>query len=184
MGWQLVIPQLNSAGFSNKYGVFPEPPITTATSPLATATSTIGVIGGPNGNGQWGVTSQQADHTMTPQKTATVMNFVAWLFTPPHLGYWIRINQSGADIPTETTAPIVNLPGLKSLVPAAKVPTVVDVVLDDVLSTAATNQGLRLVQGYVDGSMSYSSFASQWQSLLTSAAQTYATTNHVDLSKY
>ena len=112
------------------------------------------------------------------------MNFLAWLFTPPHLGYWIRINQSGADIPTETTAPIVNLPGLKSLVPAAKVPTVVDVVLDDVLSTAATNQGLRLVQGYVDGSMSYSSFASQWQSLLASAAQTYATTNHVDLSKY
>ena len=183
-GGSWYIPQLNSAGFSNKYGVFPEPPITTATSPLATATSTIGVIGGPNGNGQWGVTSQQADHTMTPQKTATVMNFVAWLFTPPHLGYWIRINQSGADIPTETTAPIVNLPGLKSLVPAAKVPTVVDVVLDDVLSTAATNQGLRLVQGYVDGSMSYSSFASQWQSLLTSAAQTYATTNHVDLSKY
>jgi hypothetical protein len=183
-GGSWYIPQLNSAGFSDKYGVFPEPPITTATSPLATGTSTIGVIGGPNGNGQWGVTSQQADHTMTPQKTATVMNFVAWLFTPPHLGYWIRINQSGADIPTETTAPIVNLPGLKSLVPAAKVPTVVDVVLDDVLSTAATNQGLRLVQGYVDGSMSYSSFASQWQSLLTSAAQTYATTNHVDLSKY
>ena len=183
-GGSWYIPQLNSAGFSDKYGVFPEPPITTATSPLASATSTIGVIGGPYGNGQWGVTSQQADHTMTPQKTATVMNFVAWLFTPPHLGYWIRINQSGADIPTETTAPIVNLPGLKSLVPAAKVPTVVDVVLDDVLSTAATNQGLRLVQGYVDGSMSYSSFASQWQSLLTSAAQTYATTNHVDLSKY
>src|SRR5215469_5648879 len=183
-GGSWYIPQLNSAGFSNKYGVFPEPPITTATSPMATGTSTIGVIGGPNGNGQWGVTSQQADHTMTPQKTATVMNFVAWLFTPPHLGYWIRINQSGADIPTETTAPIVNLPGLKSLVPAAKVPTVVEVVLDDVLSTAATNQGLRLVQGYVDGSMSYSSFASQWQSLLTSAAQTYATTNHVDLSKY
>ena len=183
-GGSWYIPQLDSAGFHGKYGVFPEPPITADTTPLGLGTSTVGMIGGPNGNGQWGVTSQQADHTMTPQKTATVMNFVAWLFTPPHLGYWIRINQSGADIPTETTAPIVNLPGLKSLVPAAKVPTVVDVVLDDVLSTAATNQGLRLVQGYVDGSMSYSTFASQWQSLLTSAAQAYATTNHVDLSKY
>jgi hypothetical protein len=183
-GGSWYIPQLNSAGFSNKYGVFPEPPITTATSPLATGISTVGVIGGPNGNGQWGVTSQQADHTMTAAKTATVMNFLAWLFTPPHLGYWIRVNQSGADIPTETTAPIVNLPGLKSLVPAAKVPTVVDVVLDDVMTTAATNQGLRLVQEYVDGSMSYSAFASQWQSLLTSAAQSWANTNHVDLSKY
>ena len=32
---------------------------------------------------------------MTPAKTATVMNFVAWLFTPQHLGNWIKINQSG-----------------------------------------------------------------------------------------
>ena len=184
-GGSWYIPQLSSAGFSTtKFGVFPEPPITTTSSPLATGTSTVGVIGGPNGNGQWGVTSQQADHTMTPAKTKMVMNFLAWLFTPPHLGYWIRINQSGADIPTETTAPTVNLPGLKTLVPTAKVATVVDVVLDDVLSTAATNSGLRLIQAYVNGSMSYSSFASQWQSLLTSAANSWATTNHVDLSKY
>src|SRR5262249_41910944 len=135
-------------------------------------------------NGQWGVTSQHADKTMTTAKTATVLNFVAWLFTPQHLGYWIKVNQSGADIPTETAAPTVNLPGLKSLVPTGKVPTGVDVVLDDVLSTAATNSGLRLVQEYVDGSLSYSGFASQWQSLLTSSAQAYASQNHIDLSKY
>jgi raffinose/stachyose/melibiose transport system substrate-binding protein len=184
-GGSWYIPQLSSAGFPpSKFGVFPEPPITTASSPLATGTSTLGIIGGPNGNGQWGVTSQQADHTMTPAKTKTVMNFLAWLFTPQHLGYWIKINQSGADIPTETAAPALNLPGLRSLVPPGKVTTVVDVVLDDVLSTAATNSGLRLVQQYVNGSMSYSSFASQWQSLLTSAANSWATTNHVDLSKY
>jgi raffinose/stachyose/melibiose transport system substrate-binding protein len=184
-GGSWYIPQLASAGFSTaKFGVFPEPPITTASSPLASGTSTVGIIGGPNGNGQWGVTSAQADHSMTPAKTKTVMNFLAWLFTPQHLGYWIKINQSGADIPTETAAPTVNLPGLKALVPTGKVPTVVDVVLDDVLSTAATNSGLRLVQEYVNGSLSYSSFASQWQSLLTSAANSWATTNHVDLSKY
>jgi raffinose/stachyose/melibiose transport system substrate-binding protein len=184
-GGSWYIPQLSSAGYpTSKFGVFPEPPITTATSPLATGTSTVGVIGGPNGNGQWGVTSQQADHSMTPQKTATVMNFLAWLFTPQHLGYWIKINQAGADIPTEPEAPTLNLPGLRSLVPTAKVATVVDVVLDDVLSTAATNQGLRLLQAYVNGSMSYPSFATQWQSLLNSAAQSWATTNHVDLSKY
>jgi extracellular solute-binding protein len=183
-GGSWYIPQLNSAGFSDKYGVFPEPPITTATSSLASGTSTVGLIGGPNGNGQWGVTSQHADSTMTPAKTATVMNFLAWLFTPPHLGNWIKINQAGADIPTETDAPTVNLPGLPSLVPAGKVTTVVDVILDDVLSTAATNSGLRLVQDYIDGSMAYPAFASQWQSLLTSSAQAWATQNHVDLSKY
>ena len=183
-GGSWYIPQLNSAGFSDKYGVFPEPPITSASTPLGLGTSTVGLIGGPNGNGQWGVTSQHADSTMTPAKTATVMNFVAWLFTPPHLGNWIKINQSGADIPTETDAPTLNLPGLQSLVPTGKVTTVVDVVLDDVLSTAATNSGLRLVQDYIDGSMSYSAFASQWQSLLTSSAQAWATQNHVDLNKY
>jgi raffinose/stachyose/melibiose transport system substrate-binding protein len=183
-GGSWFIPQLNSAGFSNKYGVFPEPPITTASTPLATGTSTIGIIGGPNGNGQWGVTSQHADSTMSPAKTATVMNFLAWLFTPSHLGNWIKINQAGGDVPTEPAAPVLRLAGLKSLVPAGKVPTVIDVVLDDVLSTAATNSGLRLVQDYVDGSMSYSSFATQWQSLLTSSAQAWATQNHVDLGKY
>jgi hypothetical protein len=112
------------------------------------------------------------------------MNFVAWLFTPQHLGNWIKINQAGADIPTETGAPSVNLPGLSSLVPSGKVGTVVDVVLDDVLTTAATNSGLRLVQEYIDGQVSFSAFSAQWQSLLTSAAQQYASTNHVDLSKY
>ncbi len=164
--------------------MFPEPPITGTTTPLALGTSTVGVIGGPNGNGQWGVTSQHADSTMTTQKTSTVMNFLSWLFTPDHLGDWIKINQSGADIPTETAAPTVNLPGLKNLVPTGKVPTVVDVMLDDVLSTAATNSGLRLVQSYIDGSLSYTAFASQWQSLLNSSAQQWATQNHVDLSKY
>ncbi len=184
-GGSWYIPQLSSAGFStSKFGVFPEPPITTASTPLATGTSTVGIIGGPNGNGQWGVTSQQADHTMTPQKTKVVMNFLAWLFTPQHLGYWINIQNQGGEIPDEPAAPIVNVPGLKSLVPAHKVPTVVDVILDDVLGTGPTNSGLRLVQSYVDGQMSYSAFAGQWQALLTSAAQSWATQNHVDLSKY
>ena len=183
-GGSWFIPQLNSAGFAGKYGVFPEPPITPATTPLATSTSTVGVIGGPNGNGQWSLTSQKADSSMTPAKTAKVMDFLAWLFTPAHLGNWIKISQSGANIPTEPAAPTLNLPGLKSLVPTTKVPTVVDVVLDDVLSTAATNSGLRIVQTYVDGSLSYSAFATQWQSLLTSAAQAYATQNNINLSKY
>ena len=184
-GGSWYIPQLASAGLpTSKFGVFPEPPITSATTSFGLGTSTVGVIGGPNGNGQWGITSQQADKTMTPAKTKVVMNFIAWLFTPQHLGYWIKINQQGGDIPTETAAPTVNLPGLKSLVPSGKVPTVVDVILDDVLSTAATNSGLRLIQNYVNGSMSYAAFSTAWQSLLTSAAQSYATQNHVNLSKY
>jgi raffinose/stachyose/melibiose transport system substrate-binding protein len=183
-GGSWYIPQLNSAGYSGKYGVFPEPPITGTSTPLGLGTQTVGMIGGPNGNGQWGVTSQKADSSMTAAKTAMLMDFVAWLFTPQHLGSWIKINQSGADIPTETGAPGVNLPGLSSLVPSGKVGTVVDVVLDDVLSTAATNSGLRLVQEYIDGQLSYGAFSSQWQSLLTNSAQQWASANHVNLGKY
>ncbi|HLI00100.1 MAG TPA: extracellular solute-binding protein [Acidimicrobiales bacterium] len=178
------IPQLDSQGFSGKYGVFPEPTITSATTPLALNTVTRGLIGGPNGNGEWSVTSQKADKTMTPAKTKTVMNFLAWLFTPPHLGYWIKISQQGGDIPTEPSAPTVNLPGLKSLLPSGKVPTVVLPVLGGLLTSASSNDGLRLLQEYLNGSLSYSSFASQWQKILTTAASTWATQNHFDLSKY
>lgn len=183
-GGSWFFPQLDSAGFTNKYGVFPEPTITKATTPFATGTDTRGVIGGPNGNGQWGVTSQKADSTMTPAKTAVVMNFLAWLSTPKNLGYWIRINQQGGDIPTEPSAPTLNIPGLKSLVPSGKVPVVVDVLLDDVLGTAPSNSALRLVQSYVDGSASFSSFSSSWQTLLTSSAQSWAAQNKVNLGKY
>ena len=60
MGRQLVHPAAGLGGLLNgKFGVFPEPPITTASSPLASGTSTVGIIGGPNGNGQWGVTSRR-----------------------------------------------------------------------------------------------------------------------------
>jgi raffinose/stachyose/melibiose transport system substrate-binding protein len=183
-GGSWYIPDLKSAGFAGKYGVFPEPTITSATTAYALNTITRGVIGGPNGNGQWGVTSQKADSTMTPAKTATVMNFLAWLFKPANLGYWINQSQQGGEIPLEIGSPTLNVPGLSSLVPAGKVPVVVDVVLDDVLTTAATNSGLRLVQEYMDGSLSYSGFAGQWQSLLTSAAQAWATQNHVNLNSY
>ena len=127
-GGSWYIPQLNSAGFTDKYGVFPEPPITSTTTPAGLGTSTVGVIGGPNGNGQWGVTSQQADKTMTPQKTTTVMNFLAWLFTPAAPG--LLDQDQPVRAPTSRPRP----PRRRSTCPASrawcrpsKVPTVVDV---------------------------------------------------------
>ena len=53
-GGSWYIPQLDSAGYSGKYGVFPEPPITRHHPARHRVTTTVGVIGGPNGNGQWG----------------------------------------------------------------------------------------------------------------------------------
>jgi raffinose/stachyose/melibiose transport system substrate-binding protein len=182
-GGSWFIPQLNSAGFSGKFGLFPEPTVTSATSPYSAAVSTKGVIGGPNGDGQWSITSEKADHSMTPAKTNTVMNFMAWLFTPQHIGAEVKDwGQGGADIPTVIGAPVPNVPGLSTLVPATAPPTVVDVALDDVLSTNTTNAGLRLVSQLMAGGVSFSSFSSQWDALLQSGAQAYATQNHIDLN--
>ena len=54
----------------------------------------------------------------------------------------------------------------------------------DVNHAQVTNGLDDAVEESVNGSLSYSVFASQWQSLLTSAAQQWATQNHVDLNKY
>ena len=184
-GGSWFIPQLASAGYSGKFGLFPEPPITQATTPYATGVSTKGVIGGPNGDGQWSITSAKADHSMTTAKTNTVMNFMAWLFTPQHIGPEVKDwGQGGSFIPTVTGAALANVPGLASLVPATPPKVVVDVALDDVLSTNTTNTGLRFLTSYLSGGMSFSAFASQWDSLLQSGAQAYATQNNISLAKY
>lgn len=145
--------------------------------------STKGVIGGPNGSGQWSITSQKADHSMTPAKTKVVMNFMEWIFAPDHIGPEVEgWGNGGSYIPTIKGAATPNIPGLASLVPAKQPPTVVDIALDDVLSTNTTNAGLRLVTELMSGGISFSGFSSQWESLLKSGAQAWASTNHVDLS--
>ncbi len=182
-GGSWFIPQLNGAGFTGKYGLFAEPPVTSATSPYSAAVSTKGVIGGPNGAGQWSITSQKADSSMTPAKTETVMNFMAWLFTAEHLSAEVKDwGQGGSFIPTVKGAPVPNVPGLASLVPATAPPTVVDIALDDVLSTDTTNTGLRLVSQLMAGGTTFDNFAKQWDQLLQSGAQAYAKQNKIDLN--
>jgi hypothetical protein len=83
-----------------------------------------------------------------------------------------------------TGAAVPNIPGLASLVPATPPSVVVDVALDDVLSTNTTNTGLRFLSSYMSGGMSFSAFASQWDSLLRSGAQAYAAQNNINLGKY
>ena len=100
-----------------KFGVFPEPPITTASSPLA--------LRNLHGRGHLACRTATASGAsppsartalITPAKTATVMNFMARLFTAAPRRP-AEISGNGADIPTETGAPMVNLPGLNNLVP-------------------------------------------------------------------
>jgi hypothetical protein len=83
-----------------------------------------------------------------------------------------------------TGAALANVPGLASLVPVTPPKVVVDVALDDVLSTNTTNTGLRFLSSYMSGGMSFSAFASQWDSVLQSGAQAYAAQNNVNLGQY
>ncbi len=182
-GGSWFIPQLDTAGFTGKYGLFPEPTVTSATSPHSAAVSTKGVIGGPNGAGQWSITSQKADQSMTPAKTKKVMDFMAWLYTPEHIGAEVKDwGQGGSYIPTVKGAPVPDVSGLASLVPATAPPTVVDIALDDVLSTDTTNTGLRMVSQLMAGGISFSDFSSRWDDLLQSGAKAYASANHINLN--
>ena len=185
-GGSWYFPQLASLGFAGKYGVFPEPRITKATTPLATGISTEGVIGGPNGPGQWGMTTEKADHTMTPAKTAVVMNFLAWLTTPKNLGYWLADATGNSGIPTEPTAPAPNIPGIGALVPTGKVAFGLGALVDGVFTAAAATSGSRLIEEYMDGTLNYAAFASAYGQALTSGAAAWAAaqTPPVNLSKY
>ena len=177
-------PVLNSLGFAGKYGIFAEPTITTTTSQYSANLSTRGVIGGPNGFPEWSVTTEKADNTMTPAKTKVVMNFLAWLYTPAHLGAIVKNEGDGADIPVEPAAPSGGSVGMSSLLPTGKVITVVDGPLESTLGASAENEAMRLVSAYLSDDVSFSSFSSQWQSMLVTAADQWAAENHVDLAKY
>jgi ABC-type glycerol-3-phosphate transport system substrate-binding protein len=182
-GGSWFIPQLNAAGYTGKYGLFPEPTVTSSTSKYSAAVSTKGVIGGPNGDGQWSITSNKADASMTSKKTDTVMDFMAWLYTPEHIGAEVKgWGQGGSYIPTVKGAPIPDVAGLSSLVPATAPPTVVDIALDGVLSSTTTNNGLRLVSQLMAGGISFGDFSTKWDELLQSGAQAYAKQNKFDLN--
>lgn len=181
-GGSWFIPQLNQAGFEGKYGLFAEPPITKSTSQYAAGLDTRGVIGGPNGSGQWSVVTQRASKTMTPQKTNTVMDFIAWLYTPKHIGDEVRDwGQGGSNIPTIKGAAVPNVPGLTSLVPSSQPPVIVDAALDSVLSAKTTNSGMRLLPEMLNGGTTFSDFSAKWDQLLQSGAEDWAKTNNTDL---
>jgi hypothetical protein len=75
-------PLLDQDGYTGKWGVFQLPNVTTANTPYATGVNPTGVIGGPNGAGNWAVTTQRADSSMTSAKTKQVVNFLEYLTSP------------------------------------------------------------------------------------------------------
>lgn len=180
-----MLASLNNLGFSGKYGIFTFPQITKATTKYATGANTTGIIGGPNGAGEWSVTTPQANASMTPAKTKQVINYLMFLYTPSHLAALINDMSSGAFIPLMKEPSSVKTDALTApLLPKGKEPDEVDGITDDAVSTAAGNQGLRLIQAYLSSSITFDQFSTQWESLLQQAAQQWAQSNGVNLNKY
>lgn len=179
------IPQLNAAGFKGKYGLFAFPKITPATTPYSANIEQRAAVGGPNGPGLLAIPTQRADHSMTPQKLKWVINLVQYLYSPQNEGTWINGLGEGANPPIIKGAKGANVPGLNLLLPRpGPEPTVIQGVLNGTLSVASADSGLRLLQSYMTGSMSWSLFTHKWDGMLRQGALQYATAHHINLSEY
>lgn len=181
--WSL--PELNTLGFAGQYGIFPFPTITKQSAPSSSDINVQGVVGGPNGVGEYSVTTQQADGNMTPATTKLAINLLQYLYSPQIEGGWIADAGNNSYIPLIKGSKLNSATKILSkLLPSKTPPVTLDGIMDGSLTSAAPHDGIRLIQAYLSGSMSWTQFASQWNAVLKSAAASWAQTNNVNLAKY
>ncbi len=111
---------------------------------------------------------------MTPSTTALAINLLEYLTAPSVIAKWLPPEGNGFSMvkgtppdPSQGTLPSV-------IVPQALPPVNVGSILGNALTAAAGSEGLRLVQEYTGGSLSFSAFSDQWQTILTQAAEQWA----------
>jgi hypothetical protein len=174
-------PQLDSVGGTGKWAAFPVPTVTKATTPLAEGANAGNTVGGPNGAGEWSITTHAGDSTMTPAKQKVVVNFMEYLTSPKVVSVWL-VGQAGGK--AASFPPLVKgatLPAgsqtLETLVENPNPPVNGEGLLDDALTPTGADAGGRLVQDLVGGGISFSSFATQWDSIMKQAALQYAAVN-------
>lgn len=176
--------QLNDSGYAGKYGFFPFPTITTATTKYSHNVNVTGTVAGANGVGEVAVPTPRADKSMTPYKMHWVINLLQYLYSPRHEGAWVAGESHGTDAPLIKGAKFQGAPGLAKLLPKGKVPLTVDGILNSSMGTKPALAGYRLVQAYIGGSMSYSTFAPRWDQVLQTGAQAFARSNHLNIKSY
>lgn len=176
-----LIPTLDSLGFKGKYGVFTLPMVTKETSPYSNNINFQGVVGGPNAAFQYFVASSQADHDMTPARQAWCIDWLQYISTPANAA--TIVNDLGAFIPTIKGAPVRN-GTVRSLIPTWHVPTSIEGPFSAAPTPQALDQSVRLLQEYVGGSVDWSGFSSQFESIIQQSVDTWAAKNNVDLNKY
>ncbi len=126
------------------------------------------------------MTTEKAAHNMTPSTTKLAVNFLEYLTAPNVIGKWLGPEGNGFSA-VNGSPPLPGGGVVESLLPKKLPPVTVEGVLDDVLTSAASNSGLRLLQEYAGGSLSFSAFSTQWQTILTQAATQWAATNKVHI---
>jgi raffinose/stachyose/melibiose transport system substrate-binding protein len=176
-----LIPTLDALGFKGQYGVFTLPIVTKETTPFSNNINYQGVVGGPNAAFQYFVASPHADHTMTPARLAWCIDWLQYISTPDNAGS--IINDLGAFIPTVKGARVVSST-VRSLIPTWRVPTSIEGPFSAAPTPQSLSQGVRLLQEYIQGSVDWSGFSSEFESIIQQSVDQWAAKNHVDLNKY
>lgn len=173
--------ELDQQGFANKWGVFPFPTITKATTPYATGIHVGDVVGGPNAGFQYFVVSQKGNNALTNDKLAWIIDWLQYISTPANVQ--LVVNENPTTVPTVVGAKPANQT-LASLVPVGKPGLSISGIFNDFLGPQATQSALQMLQSYINGSFNDQTFATKFDALLQSSADAWAKQNKIDLGKY
>jgi raffinose/stachyose/melibiose transport system substrate-binding protein len=172
---------LNTLGMQGKYGVFTLPLITKATTPFSNNIPYQGTVGGPNAAFQYAISTPRANNSMTPAKLAWCVDWLKFITTPHNAG--LVINNLGSFVPTIKGAPVVNST-VRSLIPTHKIPWIVTDPFTSAPTPEFEDQGIRLLQEYLQGTVSQATFSQQFDQLTAEAVDQWSVNQHVNLDKY
>ncbi len=173
--------ELDQQGFKGKWGVFPFPLITKATTPYATGIHVGDVVGGPNAAYQYFVPSHKGNNSLTTDKLAWIMDWLQYISTPQHVDD--MVNENPQYVPTVKGTHPANKT-LASLVPVGKPGLSISGIFNDFLGPKATQSAVEMLQSYINGSYSDKTFASKFEDLLQTSVDAWAKQNKINLSKY
>ncbi|MHB1629396.1 MAG: ABC transporter substrate-binding protein [Bacilli bacterium] len=146
----------------------------TGTSKYATSLVTSQDVGGPNAAFQYGVATQQSDHSMTPQKLKAVIAWMQFFGTPRWDG--TICDELGSFIPTFKGAKPT--PSEAGIVKDFNKPFYALDLFENLTPQAATQTG-SLFQEYVTGHLSLQSAQQQYSQIAAQAVQQYKVKNNI-----
>jgi len=171
---------LKNAKVSFTWGTFPWPTLNKAVSPYAHGINTAGYVGGPNADYQYAISTPKADKSMAqPGKTEAVLDWLRYIGTPTVLQQ--VVNEKGTYVPTW---PGTKPKGGGNGTFAAEANQTLHVITIGNASAQEDPAIQKAFSLYLGGDLSIQQAKTQVQAALDAAANDFAKTNGVDLSKY